>query len=33
MIADAVTAAFFGTQLAGKLSDEKLELIILVFVG
>lgn len=36
MITGAVTAAFIGTQLAGKLSDEKLErtiLILLVAIG
>jgi uncharacterized membrane protein YfcA len=32
MIAGAVVSAFFGTQLAGKLSDEKLERVILVLL-
>src|SRR5215210_3725061 len=32
MIMGAVVAAFFGTELAGKLSDEKLERVILVLL-
>jgi uncharacterized protein len=32
MIAGAIVAAFFGTQLTGKLSDEKLEQVILVLL-
>lgn len=32
MIGGAVTAAFFGTHLAGKLSDEKLERVILILL-
>ena len=32
MITGAVVAAFFGTQLAGKLSDEKLERVILILL-
>lgn len=32
MIAGAVVSAFFGTHLAGKLSDEKLERLILILL-
>jgi uncharacterized protein len=32
MVAGAVVAAFFGTQLTGKLSDEKLERVILILL-